>query len=145
MVTQPSSAVWPVPYTCAQPYHQGVLLRYLSKKIPVYLSDKIEMVQKRALCILFPETCYSDALSFCNITRLDTRRGELCLRMWHNTRNHPESRLYHLLYHRSLARQSSSQLLGTGISPTGTRRTAEHRQSSSVQHRLFSTAFLTSM
>ena len=65
--------------------------------IPAYLDDKIERVQKRALRILFPEKHYSDALSCANVTCLDVRREELCLKVWHNIQSVPASRLHHLL------------------------------------------------
>ena len=48
-----------------------------SNGLPLYLSDKIERVQKRALRILFPNPHYNDALSLCKITRLDARRDNL--------------------------------------------------------------------
>ena len=60
--------------------------------IPAYINDKIERVQKRALRVLFPEKHYSDALSCANVTRLDVRREEPCLKVWHNIQAVPYSR-----------------------------------------------------
>ena len=68
-----------------------------SNGLPLYLSDKIERVQKRALRILFPNPHFNDALSLCKITRLDARRDNLWSRVWHSIRDHPESRLLRLL------------------------------------------------
>ena len=68
-----------------------------SNSLPLYLSDKIEWVQKRALLILFPNPHFNDALSLCKITRLDARRDNLWFRVWHSIRDHPESRLRRLL------------------------------------------------
>ena len=68
-----------------------------SNSLPLYLSDQIERVQKRALRILFPNPHYNDALSLCKITRLDARRDNLWFRVWHSIRDHPESRLHRLL------------------------------------------------
>ena len=48
-----------------------------SNSLPLYLSDQIERVQKRALRILFPNSHYNDALSLRKITRLDARRDNL--------------------------------------------------------------------
>ena len=62
---------------------------HVVRHLPVYLSDKIEQVQKIALYILFPNTHYNVAL--------DARRIDLCFRVWHSIRNHPESRLHRLL------------------------------------------------
>lgn len=58
-----------------------------SNSLTVYLSDKIERVQKRALRILFPNSRYNDALSVCKITRIDYRHFDLCFRVWHNVRD----------------------------------------------------------
>ena len=49
-----------------------------SLSIIIYLKDKIERVQKRALRILFPALSYRDAIVAANSTRLNVRRDELC-------------------------------------------------------------------
>ena len=46
--------------------------------LPKYLSKNIEMVQKRALCIILPGTSYSEALAKLNYPRLNDRRTFLC-------------------------------------------------------------------
>ena len=48
--------------------------------ISCYLSDKIEKIQKRALRIIYPEQTYKDALLLAGITKLETRREDLCLK-----------------------------------------------------------------
>ena len=49
---------------------------------PIYLKDKIERVQKRALRILFPPLSYRDAIVAPNSTRLNVRRDELCKKVY---------------------------------------------------------------
>ena len=46
--------------------------------LPKYLSKNIEMVQKRDLRIILPETSYSEALAKFNCLRLGDRRTFLC-------------------------------------------------------------------
>ena len=46
--------------------------------IPEYLSDDIERIQKRALGVILPELCYTDAREFINISTLKERRESLC-------------------------------------------------------------------
>jgi hypothetical protein len=46
--------------------------------IPEYLCTKIEMIQKRAMRIIFPDYHYSEALIAANFSRLDERRLEIC-------------------------------------------------------------------
>ena len=46
--------------------------------LPKYLSKNIEMVQKRPLRIILPETSHSEALAKLNCPRLDDRRTFLC-------------------------------------------------------------------
>ena len=49
-----------------------------TNSIPVYLRDKIEMVQKRVMRILFPGAHYRDTLALAKCSRLDDRRDKLC-------------------------------------------------------------------
>ena len=53
-----------------------------SSNIPEYLSDDIERVQKRALRIILPELCYTDAREFINISLLKEQRESLCERFF---------------------------------------------------------------
>ena len=67
-----------------------------STSLPIYLKDKIERVQKRALRILFPALSYRDAIVAANSTRLNVRRDELCKKVWDGICV-PGSRLHHLI------------------------------------------------
>ena len=67
-----------------------------STSLPIYLKDKIERVQKRALRILFPALSYRDAVVAANSTRLNVRRDELCKKVWDGICV-PGSRLHHLI------------------------------------------------
>lgn len=64
--------------------------------LPIYLSRKVEMVQKRALRIIHPEMHYEDALLALQCSRLDDRRSSLCLKTLKKIEE-PASRLHHLL------------------------------------------------
>ena len=48
--------------------------------LPIYLSQKIEMVQKRGLFIIHLQLHYEDALLTLQCSRLDDRRSSLCLK-----------------------------------------------------------------
>ena len=50
--------------------------------LPLYLSDQIENVQKRALRIIFPAMKYIDAISRAKLTTLHERRYVLCNRFF---------------------------------------------------------------
>ena len=67
-----------------------------SNNLPGYLKDRIEMVQKRAMRIIFPGTHYRDALTLSKCSRLNQRRNELCYKVLKNIEQ-PDSRLHHLL------------------------------------------------
>ena len=64
--------------------------------LPVKLSDSIERVQKRALCIIFPALHYQEALATTGCLSLHTRRMELCSKLFTKIKE-PESRLRHLV------------------------------------------------
>ena len=67
--------------------------------LPKYLSDKIELVQKRALRILYPNTHYEDALSSSGCSPLHVRRQEICkktIQVFQKIAT-PSSKLYNLL------------------------------------------------
>ena len=62
--------------TCIRPileYASPVFHNGLTK----YLSNDLEMVQKRAMRIIFPWTSYTDALPLAGLQQLDVRRDEL--------------------------------------------------------------------
>ena len=77
-----------------------------SNSIPVYLSEKIEKVQKRVMRIVFPDLHCTDALSVAKCDRLDERRLKLCSKVLSNIK-HPNSRLNHLL---PLTRKESTSM-----------------------------------
>ena len=64
--------------------------------LPKYLSDKFELVQKRALRILYPNTHYEDALSSSGCSRLHVRRQDICRKTFQKIAR-PTSKLYNLL------------------------------------------------
>ena len=48
------------------------------QNIPVYLSERIEYVQKRAFKIIYPDSSYNQALLLAKETKLSSRREFLC-------------------------------------------------------------------
>ena len=66
------------------------------KSLTKHLSGKLELVQKRAMRIIYPNTQYSDALCLAKCPRLDERRDELCLKTFAKMEE-PTSRLHHLI------------------------------------------------
>ena len=48
--------------------------------LPSCLSQELERIQKCALKIIVPALFYSEALEFLNLTTLDERRNELCVK-----------------------------------------------------------------
>ena len=48
------------------------------QNIPVYLSERIESVQKRAFKIIYPDSSYNQALILAKETTLSSRREFLC-------------------------------------------------------------------
>ena len=67
-----------------------------STSLPIYLKDKIERVQKRALHIVFLALSYRDAIVAANSTHLNVRRNKLCKKVWDRICV-PGSRLHHLI------------------------------------------------
>ena len=47
--------------------------------LPAYLSDLLEQVQRKALYIVFPDRCYSDALHVADLELLSDRRQQACM------------------------------------------------------------------
>ena len=64
--------------------------------VPKYLSDKIELVQKFPLRILYPNTHYEDALSSSECSRLHVRRQDICKKTFQKIAR-PSPKLYNLL------------------------------------------------
>ena len=71
--------------------------------IPGYLSDKIEMVQKRALKAIYPGMNYDSILESLNISLLATRRLHLCTK-YVNDMKRTDHKLHHLLPERKRIR-----------------------------------------
>ena len=72
------------------------VLEYCCPMWPVKLSDSIERVQKRALRIIYPALHYQEALVTTGCVSLQTRRKELCSKLFTKI-TEPESRLRHLV------------------------------------------------
>ena len=64
--------------------------------LPIYLSDDIEMVQKRVLKSISPGKCYNDILNHTGISSLKERRDHLC-RKYFNDMKVNSHKLNHLL------------------------------------------------
>ena len=64
--------------------------------LPIYLSDDIEMVQKRVLKSIFPGKCYNYILNHTSISSLKERRDHLC-REYFNDMKVNSHKLNHLL------------------------------------------------
>ena len=52
--------------------------------LPVYLSNQVEQIQKRALRIIFPSLTYDQAMLTANLPSLHDRRSTLCNRLFHH-------------------------------------------------------------
>ncbi len=52
--------------------------------LPIYLSDNIEMIQKRAVKAIFPGMSYVDILNHINLTTFKERRDYLCKKYFIN-------------------------------------------------------------
>ena len=60
---------------------------------PDHLQEKIERVQKRALCIIFPDASYSKAMQMAGLTTLKERRERMCVKYVDRLQNHSLSLL----------------------------------------------------
>ena len=75
-VNVPNAAILKVYLTTVTPtLEYGV---QVWQNIPQCLSYKLEALQKRALCIIYPAPSYDDALKLANISSVAVRRIELC-------------------------------------------------------------------
>ena len=50
--------------------------------LPQYLSDEIERIQRQALCIIYSELKYSEAMDRANVVTLFQRRNSICARFF---------------------------------------------------------------
>ena len=69
--------------TCVRP-----ILEYACEvwhnNLPVYLSNQVEQIQKRALRVIFPSLTYDQAMLTANLPSLHDRRSTLCNRLFHH-------------------------------------------------------------
>lgn len=75
-----------VEYAC-QVWHPGLTQQQ---------TDQIELVQERALKMIFSELTYEDALESANVEKLSVRRTNMCEKLFIDAQN-PQHRLNHLL------------------------------------------------
>ena len=64
--------------------------------LPLYLSDEIERIQRRALRIIFPTCSYSEGLVKAGLPSLYDRRSQLCKELFSNIEK-GDHKLSHLL------------------------------------------------
>jgi hypothetical protein len=67
-----------------------------STNIPLYLSDRIEMVQKRAMKAIYPGMTYVDILNLVGIAPLSVRRTNICTKYFNDMKKN-NHKLHHLL------------------------------------------------
>ena len=93
--------------------------------LPIYLSDDIEMVQKRVLKSIFQGKCYNDILNHTGISSLKERRDHLC-RKYFNDMKVNSHKLNHLLPEK---RQVEYDLRPVNAYPLPQTRTDRYRKS----------------
>ena len=76
-----------------QVYHYG-LPGYLW--LPCYLSNAIELVQKRIMSIIYPSLSFDDSLALSGISKLSSRREEACIKLFNEIVNIPDHKLAYL-------------------------------------------------
>ena len=69
--------------------------------LPLYLSEEIERIQRRALHIIFPDCGYSEGLAKAGLTTLYDRRSALCKELFSDINTQGNHKLSHLLPARS--------------------------------------------
>ena len=70
--------------------------------LPIYLSDDLERVQKRALSIISPGESYKHNLDRFNLSTLFHRREDLCCKVFNGIQNDPTSINYMIFYLQSV-------------------------------------------
>ena len=73
-------------YAC-QVWHPGLTAAH---------RKQLESIQKRALSMIYPDSSYETALTVLDMNTLDTRRHELCVKLFKNMK-HPSNKLNNLL------------------------------------------------
>ena len=82
------TVIRPILKYCAPVFHYS---------IPSFLSEDLEMVQKRAFKIILPTKSYNDILEYFNLQTLSERRDEMCTQLFTNIINNPTHKLHKLL------------------------------------------------
>ena len=82
------TVIRPILEYCAPVFHYS---------IPSFLSEDLEMVQKRALKIILPTKSYNDILEYFNVQTLSERRDEMSTKLFTNIVNNPAHKLHKLL------------------------------------------------
>ena len=78
----PVSVLVNVYCTCVRPIFEYACEAW-HNNLPVYLSNQIESVQKRAFRIIYPTFTYCQAMRAVKVPSLHKRRGILCERLFH--------------------------------------------------------------
>ena len=99
--------------------------------LPLYLSEEIERIQRRALRIIFPDCSYSAGLVKAALTTLYDRRSTLCKEFFSDIDTLGNHKLSHLLPVRS---QQNYNLRSTGAFATPVCRTNRFRDSFISSH-----------
>ena len=69
----------------------------IHNSLPIYLSDELERLQKRAFRIIYPTLSYSEERVALGLPLLSARREELTTRLFDKILQNPNHRLHHLL------------------------------------------------
>ena len=62
-----------------------------------FLSNDLELIQKRAMKVIFPKATYDQALNFANIHSLKKRRQDLTDKLFHEITSNEDHRLNSIL------------------------------------------------
>ena len=82
------TCIRPVTENACQVFHDG---------LPLYLSEKLEKIQRRALRIIFPELGDQEALEECSIATLYQRHKVLTERLFEEIKDNNNHKLHGLL------------------------------------------------
>ena len=82
--------------TCIRPVAEYACETF-HNSLPIYLSDELERLQKRAFRIIYPTLSYSEARVALGLPLLSARREELTTRLFDKILQDPNHRLHHLL------------------------------------------------
>ena len=65
--------------------------------LPIYLSDEVEGIQRRAVRIIFPHVTYCKPLGLASLETLFDRRQAQPVKMFQDISNNPDHKLYRFL------------------------------------------------